>query len=370
MKVLHLIDSGGLYGAEKMLLDLVQEQVESGMKPMILSAADCLVSKKQIEVEAERRGIPIMRWNMKPGLNLKEAYRIKSWAENEGYKIFHSHGFKFNILLALIPRFIRSTPVVTTLHGYVNARPWKKIWLYEFLDQYLLHVLDRVCLVTDKMNRYPKISRLSSQKKVVIPNGIRVKDEVAIDDEFQKKYSDELSSTFNLLFVGRLSPEKNLKGLILALSKVSHDNLRLWVFGDGSLKKELKELVMTLGLEQRVLFIGYVDDARSLMPTFDLLVMPSLTEGLPITLLEALWAGLPVLASKVGDVPDVLDDGEYGFLIDSLNPQELASQIDKIVLNDSLLQSFRIKGKERVRRIYSSKKMSDSYLDVYNTALE
>ena len=130
LKVLHLIDSGGLYGAEKMLLSLVKEQLKTGLEPMILSAGELDVIEKPIEAEAKRLGLPVIPWRMKPGLNLKESFKILRWAKKNRYDLLHSHGFKFNVLLGIYPERVRKIPMIATLHGYVYAPRFSKLWFY------------------------------------------------------------------------------------------------------------------------------------------------------------------------------------------------------------------------------------------------
>jgi hypothetical protein len=131
LRVLHLIDSGGLYGAERMLLALVAEQIRQGLAPMILSAGDPGIDDKPLETEARRLGLPVTAWRMRPGLNLREAWRIATWARSGRYQVLHAHGYKFNILLALLPRRVRGrdSVFVTTLHGYVRAPFATWLWI-------------------------------------------------------------------------------------------------------------------------------------------------------------------------------------------------------------------------------------------------
>ena len=118
-----------------MLLSLVQEQTRRGMDPMILSAGAPGIEEKALEKEAVRLRIPVTPWRMKPGLNIRESWKILKWAQLNGYQILHSHGFKFNVLLGMIPRLLRKLPMVVTLHGYVHAKRFSKLWVYEVLDR-------------------------------------------------------------------------------------------------------------------------------------------------------------------------------------------------------------------------------------------
>jgi len=151
IKVLHLIDSGGLYGAEMMLLNLVEEQVKSGLKPLILSAGIPEIEEKAIEAEARKRGLPVKAVRMRAGINIVKAFRIVSFAKKEGFDVLHSHGYKFDILLGILPSVLRKIPVVTTIHGYVPAEKYSKLAVYQWLDRALIRNFDNVIFVNKFM---------------------------------------------------------------------------------------------------------------------------------------------------------------------------------------------------------------------------
>ena len=134
LKVLHLIDSEGLYGAENMLLALVQEQIKSGMEPLILSAGTPEIAEKALEIEARKRGLPVLKFRMKPGMNLIKACQILRIAKRHGINIMHSHGYKFNILLGLMPsplfkaiaQIVMSLPRPVWNTGFKRLPSWKR----------------------------------------------------------------------------------------------------------------------------------------------------------------------------------------------------------------------------------------------------
>lgn len=364
MKILHLIDSGGLYGAEKMLLTLVAEQLKQGLHPMILSAGEPGMAEKAIEAEARRLQLPITPWRMKPGLNLREAWKIIQWARAAGYQLLHSHGYKFNILMGLIPKSLRRLPLIATLHGYVNAARYSKLWIYERLDRFLLPRLDRVCLVSSHMQSIPTLSRIPTNRLAVIPNGLP-----ELPDTSPQPLDDDLARflqvhQINLLAVGRLSPEKNFQAIFHAMATplLQDSAIGLCLVGEGGQREPLQALAARLGLTDKIRFLGYRQDVPHLMPHFDWLVMPSLTEGLPITLLEAMRAGLPVIASAVGGVPDALDGGRAGVLIQPGDVEALASaiatpKVAAIGFSDNAKVNFKAK--------FSAYSMSVFYIRVY-----
>ena len=125
MKVLHLIDSGGLYGAENMLLDLAEEQQRKGLRPLIVSAGTPDITGKPIEAEARRRGLAVKQFRMRAGLNFRKGMEVRRCAQREG----------FHILRGLLPRVSRQIPAITMLHGYAHASPFSILWFNHRPDE-------------------------------------------------------------------------------------------------------------------------------------------------------------------------------------------------------------------------------------------
>ncbi|MCR8915809.1 glycosyltransferase [Marinobacter panjinensis] len=373
IKVLHLIDSGGLYGAEKMLLSLVQEQLKQGLEPMILSAGEPGVVDKPIEVEAERLGLPVMAWRMKPGLNIAESSKILHWALSSGYDILHSHGFKFNVLLGGRPLVIRRIPMIATLHGYVHAKKFSKMWLYEMLDRVAITFVQRVVLVGEAMKKELPPKFAQNKKVRVIPNGLDVE---TINAEANRPLGQDILDFVArhspiVLGVGRLSQEKGFDRLIDAFPIVckEFDNPGLILVGEGKQKGALVQRKGELGLQSRVLMPGYCSNVPGIQKIADLLVVPSHTEGLPITLLESMAMGLPVLASPVGEMPSVLGKGEGGYL---LPPDCDHDQLGSCIVNclhDTARQSKVSWSSKKVSESYSVQAMELSYRELYQSML-
>lgn len=374
IKVLHLIDSGGLYGAEKMLLSLVKEQVKQGLEPMILSAGEPGIGKKPIESEAERLDLPATALRMKPGLNITDSNKILRWALSDGYQVLHSHGFKFNVLLGGRPLMFRRVPMIATLHGYVHAKRFSKVWFYELLDRLATRFLQRVVLVGEAMTKELPSRLVKSKKVSVIPNGLDV---AAIEAEASRPIEQQDILDFVtryspiILGVGRLSQEKAFDRLIDAFATVSreYENAGLIIVGEGKQKGALIQQKIELGLEQQVLMPGYCSNVPALQRNADLLVVPSLTEGLPITLLEAMAVGVPALVSSVGEMPDVLGQGEGGFILpENYHHSELSSYIVNC-LRDASAGSKVVWSQKKVSESYSVEAMELKYRELYQSTL-
>ena len=370
VKVLHLIDSGGLYGAEKMLLALVRGQLNLGLEPMILSAGDPIIEEKPLEAEAKRLGLPIISWRMNPGLNIGESWKILKWARSNGFHILHSHGFKFNVLIGLIPRFLREIPVISTLHGYVHADRFSKLWLYELLDRAAIRSVDGIVLVSEVTRKeLPKAIRYS-KKVEVISNGV---DLFELSKRACEKIPEDIQAFVSgvvplILGVGRLSKEKGFDLLIESFAEVKrvYPKAGLLLVGEGKQRPALEAKINVLELTNSVLMPGYMDGVPALLHQADVLAMPSTTEGLPITLLEAVGLGCPVIASPVGDIPLVLKKVDAGTVLKERSPGALATEILRTLRHSD---ESKLRAEEATRRIgsvYSASAMAESYLTVYS----
>jgi glycosyltransferase involved in cell wall biosynthesis len=357
MKILHLIDSGGLYGAEQMLLTLVSEQIKQGLEPTILSCGEINEGTKALEHEAIKRGLPLITWRMKAGLNIKGSWEIAKLAKKEQINVIHSHGYKFNVLFALLPRMLCSIPIVSTVHGYVVAEQFSAMWLYQILDKFCLSRMQAVIFVSQETQKL--FNKL--KKSYVVQNGITTE---PLSIQSDKRFKDK---KIKLVAIGRLAKEKGFEYLIKAIqiAKIQDREFELDIMGTGPEEIYLKGLVSKSGLDAQVNFLQFIDNPSRYFDNYDLLVMPSLTEGLPITLLEALREYLPVLATNVGEIPHVI--GNCYPLLDK--EKDLDNIYSKIIAfeqfyhesgNDKMKQL-----NDRFKSIYSASKMANKYKTVY-----
>jgi glycosyltransferase involved in cell wall biosynthesis len=371
IKVLHLIDSGGLYGAEKMLLALVDEQSKMGIQPIILSSGLPEDHQKPLEIEVQKRSISLKVWRMKAGLNVPEAYRIIKWAKSQNVDVLHAHGYKFNILLGLIPKFLRKLPLVTTVHGYVHARRFSAMWLYELLDRLMLQRMDGVVFVSEaNEGEFRSVSKVS--RFVRINNGIPGIVKLPLLDQGIQQFIGGFKTS--LLAIGRLSPEKGFSDLIAALALIYQEksladgSIGLVIVGEGRERQALEEQIKQSGLSKNVMLAGYHDNAGDLVSYFDALVMPSKTEGLPITLLEAMRSSAIIIATKVGGIPAVVGD-DSALLISPASLVELKEAVLRVFNNKESLTCLACQAKERFLSGYTSEVMADKYARFYSDVL-
>ncbi len=368
-RVLHLIDSGGLYGAEKMLLTLVREQIAVGLSPLILSAGEPGMAEKPLETEARRLGLPVESWRMKPGFNPSEALRILRWARERGYELLHSHGYKFNVLMGMWPQSVRRLPMVATLHGYVKAARFSKSWLYESLDRVILGRLNRVIVVSDAMMKDIPEGLSRSSRTSVIPNGLDIDGlRQAAGQPLPAGFADFIATHSPVLLgVGRLSREKGFERLVAAFAslRADHPEAGLLIIGEGKERAALARQAQQVGVAEALMMPGYSDAVPALMQAVDAICLPSYTEGLPITLLEAMALDVPVIASDVGEMAAVLGNGEGGFVVRLDRGEDLREAVDQCLAAEVDRQARVAWARERVSRDYSGQAMGRLYLSAY-----
>lgn len=362
-----MIDSGGFYGAEVMLLELVKEQRILGIDAQVLSIGAPSIKEKDIEKELKINGIPVYVVRMLPGPNLVGALRILQYAKKNNFNILHSHGYKSNILLAIFPKWFRSIPLVTTLHGWTATKINSKIYFYEYIDRALLKKMDFVVSVTKKNLDKKGIDINKIKNFKVIENGIS--SEIPRNDNNNyiiNKLYDLKKEGYVIGSIGRLSYEKGYDILLKTFAELIKGRIpdyRLVIFGDGRLRKELLALSKQLDISEYVHFLGYQKNAGQYMALMDIYVNASRSEGMPITILEAMRIGCPIVATEVGGVSNLLNYGEFGSLVKPNDILGLKKEIIK-TLSDENTKKIE-SAKLYFNNFFSSKVMARNYLDLY-----
>lgn len=368
MVILHIIDSGGLYGAEVMLLQLMREQQSLGHTPVLASIGSKGFAEKAIEIEAKRLGLQVQTFRMANGPNFIGAMDILRFARTIGADLLHSHGYKGNILFGLLPRRIRCLPMLSTVHGWTSCGRLTKMAVYEWLDKFSLKRVDRVVMVNPLMQQLPALQRLNNT--AVIENGI----DSSLGDGAGLKLEilEFIQQRPTIVAVGRFSLEKNFSSLLDAVAQLveqGHD-VQLLLFGEGGLRQQLSEQAAALQLSERILMPGHVAQVEKYLAHCAVFAMPSLTEGLPIALLEAMRAGIPIVASDVGGIPDVLDSGRAGVLVPAADTQALVSVLVGLLTDSERAERLVDGARQRVVEKYSSRTMAIKYLDIYSQLLD
>jgi glycosyltransferase involved in cell wall biosynthesis len=275
--------------------------------------------------------IPVARKLTGDYLRILRCYRL-AWRilARGGFDLIHTHGYFADIIGIPIARLV-GLPSISTCHGYIPST-WH-LRVYNALDRFALRFGSRVLAVSETMKAALIASGLRAERIAVLVNAVdRPEDCPDGRDELPESPRRRLglaAGEFAVTFVGRLSPEKGVNHL-LAASEVLVRNgvpLRVLVVGDGPQRHELQRLSQHLGLGDRCIFAGFQENIAPWLRDSDVFVLPSLTEGTPMALLEAMASGIPAIASAVGGVPKLITHGETGLLISPGSEQELAAAL-------------------------------------------
>ncbi|MPY87966.1 MAG: glycosyltransferase [Luteitalea sp.] len=373
LRVLHVIDSGGLYGAEQVLLELATEHRRLGHTSLIASIRLPRETEKPLERAARERDLAVAFVPMAAGPSVLGAFHLVRLAREWRADIIQTHGYKANILLGLTPKWLRPAPLVATVHGYTDLGGVHRMSLYHRVDRLVLRRADRVVLVHRGMATTRGLNRLHDARWRVIENGIpraalasSLPDPSWLPDEDVVQFCGRGRVVIGA--IGRLSHEKAFDVMLRAVAAIvrDRDDVVAVILGEGRQRQTLERLVQDLGLHGRVLMPGYRSNARNYLRLFDLFVLPSLTEGLPIVLLEAMQAGIPVVATKVGGVPSVLDEGRGGFLVEAGDWRALASAMRRGIADRSLASQLAAHSLATQSSRFSSQAMATRYLELYH----
>lgn len=282
--------------------------------------------------------------------------------------ILFTHTYKPNLLGRIAARKA-GIPHVVVSRGWTGEN-WK-VRVYEKLDRLNLSFADRVVAVSNGQADKIRRAGVPENRIVVIRNAARLA-------AFEKRTNGraELLNYFSgirpshiILAAGRLSPEKGFDVLIDAASHVvkKHQNAGFIIFGNGVEREALARTIQTLGLQSHVVLAGFTNQLDHYLPHADLVVLPSRTEGLPNVALEASAAGVPIIATAVGGTPEVIADGETGFLVPSEDAATMAERIGQLLRDDDLRTRFGEAGQQRMEEEFSFEAQAERYLTLYES---
>jgi glycosyltransferase involved in cell wall biosynthesis len=370
--VLHLINSSGFFGADNALIELSKQMRRTTFSPTVGVFKNLRIPHLEVAEVAKRYDLPVLIFPCRGKLDIRTILSIRNFLRTQKIGIVHSHGYKSNFY-ALTASFGKNLSLVTTCHSWLGED--LKMKLYARLDKSLLNRFDKVVAVSDTLKQEILNHNISSTRVLTIHNGIDV-------DRFNsRKRPDTLKREFGIDHkcriigtVGRLSEEKGHSHLLRAADNVLRTcpDVVFLIVGDGPLRKNLQDKALQLaqgGSVNPFLFTGVRNDMEEIYSLMDIFVLPSLTEGLPMVLLEAMAAQKPVVATKVGAVPRVIDDGHSGLLISPGDVESLSEAIIDLLEDPQKAQHLAQNGYKRVRDHFSAKRMAEQYVEVYKDVL-
>ena len=337
-KIVTLFSPGPFGGAEKLVIEAAKR---STSLLWLIKESRNPTPCTSFEQMCLDEGVEFKTYTSFSQLDFKLIGKLRSDIVSENIELIHSHGLKANF----INSFLQSKKVATQ-HGRTSHT--FKMRVLEFIENLALTRMDALICVSKVMFEVE-----NSKRKHLVENFIT---------KVTQKENYDIDKNIKMLYVGRLSPEKNLPPLIEAITQTQ--GVDLSIVGTGSEEPILKEMA---GSIENIRFLGFQKDIPSLMLEHDVLALPSLREGLPIVLIEAITCGLPIFASNVGGIPDLVK--ENGVLFDPKNQMDLKNKLhelkDKIQDYSDNAQEFRKKACKR----FSYERWEEETHQIYKSLL-
>jgi len=381
MKILRIIARLNIGGPARNTILLSE-----GFRDTVLVCGEVAESEGDMMYLAREKGIkPII---------VKELGRELSWKDDwtafwKIYKIIrevkpdiiHTHtakagalgrmaGISYRLLRRFAPRNDVRVVLIHTFHGHVFSGYFGKIKTIFFIwvERFLGLFTDRIITVSENLKKeLVGKYRIAPEKKFsVVELGFEL-------EELFKLPPRQNSEVINIGIIGRLVPIKNHKMLFRAIKGQSPSGtvpVRYIVIGDGEMRAELGRYVQELGIESIVEFRGWVKDLKAIYEELDIVALTSLNEGTPVSIIEAMAAGRPVVATRVGGVADIVQDGKSGYLVESEDVEEFSRKLMDLIKDPEKRRNFGEYGRNIVKNRFSKERLIKDTEKLYNNLLD
>ncbi|AQS59570.1 glycosyl transferase family 1 [Desulforamulus ferrireducens] len=371
IKILHVVRpaAGGL---KNHLINLVRYTDKNKFDVTVACPPNCPLFEELTSLGIKTLPIPLLG-ELSPTKDYAVVRTLVKYLHQSGTTILHAHSSK-GALVGRIAAIIARTPVVLfTVHNsifYEEWPQWKKS-LFAYVERLLARFTDRIITVSEALKQeLIENEKIPAKQISTIYNGIEV-------DKFTAKV-DMLSIRKELNIpelgpvigtIARLAPQKGVTYFLKAASLLKEYQVNFLVVGDGPLRESLEQEVIELGLQKRVVFTGNRENIADILSMMDIFVLPSVTEGLPLTILEAMAAGKPVVATRVGGVPEAIVEGKTGLVVAPRDPEALAVALAGMLSERDKLIRMGLNGQKHVVEKFTIQHMVDRTTELYTQLL-
>jgi sugar transferase (PEP-CTERM/EpsH1 system associated) len=360
LRVLHVLNTLQTGGAEYLVLNVAKSFDRARFEMLVCS----LGGDGEIGDELRKLGIPVFVLNRREGLDPLLVPKLVRLIRRERVKMVHTHNVAPWMYAGMAARLALAR-VCHTEHSnlFADQKALKRV--ERFLGKISKAV---ICDGDDVRRQLVDEQHLSPRNVVTIYNGVdtglyaRGADRAA-----GRKKLGLADDTPVVATVARLEPVKDQASLLRAFEKVGAalPEARLVLVGDGSLRAALEDQARRPGLQGRVTFLGRRADIADLLPLFDVFALTSTSEGLPLTVLEAMAAGLPCVSTAVGAIPEAVTEGQTGLLVPPGDSDALAAALTRLLRDPGLRRKMGQEGQKRARAHFDLKAMTKRYEDLY-----
>ena len=366
--VLTLLTGRVFGGAEEHALSLLTGMGAHGFEPYIAAPRELIAA---MEPQLSAAGVKCLPLEFSSRLDVAAGARLLRFIRRENIALLHCHLFTASLHGAGIARMAGVGAVLETCHGPEVWRMGKGLRGRFWVDRQIGRLVDTYIAVSHAAARHLIETKRVPQNKIrVIHNG-RDLDRFAPTDirrRLATRASLNLGDEPAILTLARLDEQKGHRHLIdaLAILATHRPNLVTLLAGDGPLEQPIRAQCAALGLGDRVRFLGYRRDVAELLEAADIVVLPSLYEGLPLVAIEALAAGRPMIATEVDGTPEVVIHEKTGLLVPARNPAALASAIERMLSDPAMALRLGSEGRKFVRENFALQRQIEQTVAVYS----
>jgi glycosyltransferase involved in cell wall biosynthesis len=370
VRLLHIVGESRFGGIAKIILPLGRITRAEGWQ------VDVLTTDPVVQQAVKQHGLglvnlDVIRREIRPMWDLRGLVRLTRFLRSEPYQIVHTHTSKAGFVGRLAARLAGVPVIVHTAHGFAfhEDSPVSVRRFYSALERLASRWCDRIVTVSEFHRTWAiELGICSPRRIIAIPNGIAevVRNrEVGLSEV--RREMGALPGDLVILSMARLAPDKGLEYLIEAANKLPRTGrrIRIVIAGDGSDRDRLEQLAGRLNVTDRVAFLGFREDVGDLLAASDLVVLPSLREGLSIALLEAMAMGKPIIASSIGSQREVASRADMARLVRPADPLALSEAIVRLTGDEGLMARLGANARALYVSRYTENRMLQSYRQLY-----
>lgn len=368
-KILHVITLSEWGGAQQVCYDIVTSfKKDKYTVDVACAPGGELVNRLRGQgivvhrIDSLKRDISLLN-------DLRALFALYRLAKRRRYSIVHCHSTKAGLVGRLAARLAQVPVILFTAHGWAfsEGRAYWERWLLAQAERLAAKVTTKIICVSEHDRKLALRFKVAHQDQlIVIHNGIDPQPFLRADGGRVRQHLG-LREAPVLSFAGRLARQKDPLTLLRAIQNISRGKLIL--AGDGPLQSQVERFIRQNGLTSQVILVGARTDIPDILAASDVFVLSSRWEGLPLVIIEAMVAGLPVVASRVGGVPELVEDGVTGFLVPPGNPEALAEALQRLFEDKELCRRMGEAGREKALRSFTLSRMLRETQAVYQEVL-